>query len=103
MFLRNFWYVGAFSHEVAQEPLARVLLGDPVVMYRTHTGQVAALEDSCAHRLMPLSKGKIVQDALVCCYHGLAFNASGTCVNVPRMTKPPHGIRVRSYPAVERY
>jgi phenylpropionate dioxygenase-like ring-hydroxylating dioxygenase large terminal subunit len=103
VFLRNYWYVAAFSHEVGEEPLARVLLNEAVVLYRTADGRVAALEDACAHRLMPLSKGKVSGDALVCCYHGLAFNSEGTCVNVPRMTKPPHGIRVKSYPAVERY
>src|SRR5262245_33782033 len=103
MFLRNYWYVAAFSHEVEQEPLTRTLLNQQVVLYRTRRGDVAALEDCCAHRLMPLSKGKIVDDAIVCCYHGLAFNPAGACVHVPRMETPPSGLNVRSYPAVERY
>src|ERR1043166_5259199 len=103
MFLRNNWYVAAFSHEVTNEPLGRTLLNDAVVMFRGMNGKVAALEDCCAHRLMPLSKGGVVNDTLVCCYHGLAYDGSGACVHVPRQATPPAGLCVRSYPAVERY
>ena len=32
MFVRNAWYVAAFAHECNDRPLARTLLGEPVVM-----------------------------------------------------------------------
>ena len=38
---------------------------------------VAALEDLCPHRLMPLSLGKRVGDELQCGYHGLKFSIAG--------------------------
>jgi phenylpropionate dioxygenase-like ring-hydroxylating dioxygenase large terminal subunit len=103
MFLRNYWYVAAFSHEVGREPLARTLLGEPVVLFRLEDGRVAALQDRCAHRLMPLSKGRVVNDTLQCCYHGLTYDSSGACVHIPRQEAPPAGFSIRSYPAAERY
>jgi phenylpropionate dioxygenase-like ring-hydroxylating dioxygenase large terminal subunit len=57
-FLRNVWYVGAWDHEVsADQPLARTLLGEPVVFFRNAAGQVQALLDRCPHRFAPLSMG----------------------------------------------
>ncbi len=104
MFLRNHWYVAGFSDEVQKEPLARTLLNERVVLYRTGSGKVAALEDCCSHRLMPLSKGRVDGETLVCCYHGLAFNSSGSCVHVPRLTSSPSSaLCVKSHPVAERY
>lgn len=37
---RNAWYVVVFSDEIAEKPLARTILGDRVVMYRTSSGKV---------------------------------------------------------------
>jgi phenylpropionate dioxygenase-like ring-hydroxylating dioxygenase large terminal subunit len=33
MFIRNAWYVAAWDHEVTRAPLARTLLGDPIVFF----------------------------------------------------------------------
>ena len=48
MFLRNYWYVAAFSHEVGGEPLGRTILNEPVALFRDKSGRVAALEDRFA-------------------------------------------------------
>ncbi len=103
MFLRNYWYVAALDHEVADKPLGRTILGEPVVLFRTPDGAVGALEDRCAHRRLPLSMGKMVGDALQCHYHGLRFDRSGKCVRVPGQDLIPQSARVRTYPVVERY
>jgi len=103
MFLRNYWYVAAFSSELGAEPLARTILDQPVALFRTRSGVAAALEDRCAHRWMPLSKGTIDNELLVCCYHGVAFDRSGACARVPGSDQPPSTMTVRSYPTVERY
>jgi phenylpropionate dioxygenase-like ring-hydroxylating dioxygenase large terminal subunit len=103
MLLRNYWYVAAWSNELSSTPLARTILNEPVVMLRAPGGKAVALQDRCAHRRMPLSKGKVVGDTLVCCYHGLTYDFSGRCVRVPGQSEPPANIRVRSFPAVERY
>jgi vanillate O-demethylase monooxygenase subunit len=37
----------------------------------------------CPHRYFPLGRGKVEGDALVCGYHGFAFDSSGKCVRIP--------------------
>ena len=66
MFLKNYWYVAAWSSEVSAEPLARIFLGKPVVLYRTTKDRVVALEDRCCQRQLPLSMGKVIGDQLQC-------------------------------------
>ncbi|HLB15359.1 MAG TPA: Rieske 2Fe-2S domain-containing protein [Burkholderiales bacterium] len=84
MFLRNAWYVAAWDHEVtAERPFGRCLLNEPVVLYRTRSGAVAALEDRCCHRHFPLHRGAVAGDFLECGYHGFTYDASGKCVRVP--------------------
>ncbi len=48
-FVRNQWYVAAYSAEVGRDLLARIILGEPLVLYRTSAGQPAALADRCVH------------------------------------------------------
>jgi vanillate O-demethylase monooxygenase subunit len=104
MFLRNHWYVAASDREIASKPLGRIILGEPVVMFRAEDGAPVALEDRCPHRRLPLSMGKLVGgDILQCHYHGLRFDRTGACVRVPGQDAIPATARVKSYPVVERY
>ncbi len=103
MYLYDAWYVAAWDHELTAEPLARTLLEQPVVLYRTDAGQAVALEDRCCHRLAPLSKGKVIGEEIQCGYHGLMFAADGACTKVPSQSRVPPDARVRSYPIVERH
>jgi phenylpropionate dioxygenase-like ring-hydroxylating dioxygenase large terminal subunit len=103
MFLKNFWYVAADDHEVTRKPLARMILGEPIVFFRKADDTPAALEDRCIHRHLPLSMGKLVGDHLQCHYHGLRYDCTGQCVKVPGQSTIPPSARVRSYPVVERY
>lgn len=103
MFLRNGWYVAAWDHEVGRELLARTILNENVVLFRTEDGCVAALEDRCCHRHAPLSAGKLIGSTVQCGYHGFTYDRSGACVHVPSQAKIPPGARVRSYPVVERH
>jgi vanillate monooxygenase len=103
MFLRNYWYVAAPDDEVGRKPMRRVLLGEPVVLFRTEDGTPVAFEDRCAHRHLPLSMGKLVGDTLQCHYHGLRYDTTGTCVRVPGQDLIPPSARVKTYPVVQRY
>ena len=38
MFLRNYWYVAGYDREVGRQPLGRVILGEPIVLYRLEDG-----------------------------------------------------------------
>ncbi len=103
MFLKNYWYVAAEPGEVGDKPLARRLLGEPVVMYRTADGRAVAFEDRCCHRRAPLSFGRVIGNNLRCGYHGLTYGPDGKCVAIPGQTQLPPGARVRTYPLVERW
>ena len=70
MFLKNVWQVAAFARELKDAPLARTLLGEEVVLFRTASGAPAALLDECPHRLAPLSLGKVVDGFLQCINSG---------------------------------
>lgn len=103
MFLRDNWYVAAMAREIENQPFARTLLGEPVVLYRQADGAPVALQDRCVHRQAPLSLGEVDGDRLRCLYHGLSYEPDGTCVHVPGQSNVPPGSAVQSYLVVERY
>ena len=103
MFIRNSWYVAAIPSEIGRTPLARTILGEPIVLFRKADGAVVALHDRCCHRLLPLSVGKVIEDNIRCAYHGFVYDCSGRCVHVPGMAHVPAVAKVRSYPIIERH
>lgn len=103
MFLRNCWYVAACATEVGEKPFTRTVLGQRVLLYRTEEGHAVALEDRCCHRNLPLSLGRREGDAIRCGYHGLKFDPSGTCIEIPGQKEIPADARVRSYPVLEKW
>ena len=100
--LTNTWYMGAWSHEVSEAPLARRLLGVGIMFYRKSDGGIVAMRDRCPHRFAPLSKGKVIDDCVECPYHGLIFDASGQCVVSPLEERAPRAVRVQTFPVEER-
>ena len=95
---RNAWYVLATSDEVGDAPLARRVLGVPIVLFRTTDGTAVALEDRDAHKPYPLSLGRVDGDTIVSGYSGFAYDATGRCVHVPNQDEIPVGARVPAYP-----
>jgi vanillate O-demethylase monooxygenase subunit len=102
MYVRNAWYVAAWDHEVTRSLKRRIILDDPVLLFRKDDGTAVALEDRCCHRQAPLSMGKLVGNVVHCPYHGLQFDPTGKCVKVPSQEKIPASARVKAYPLVER-
>jgi phenylpropionate dioxygenase-like ring-hydroxylating dioxygenase large terminal subunit len=103
MYLKDSWYVAGWTHEVGHSLKALKILGEDIVMYRSAGGKVAALEDACPHRKLPLSMGSLVNDRIVCGYHGLTFDQRGICVAAPTQGRIPTGATVRRYPTKDRY
>lgn len=97
----NAWYVGAWSHELGEQPLARKILGEDVVLFRSRAGQAAVLEDRCCHRAVKLSLGTTVENGLQCGYHGMVFDCAGACIGNPG-DKLNANLKVRAFPVVER-
>ncbi|HEY3466142.1 MAG TPA: aromatic ring-hydroxylating dioxygenase subunit alpha [Amycolatopsis sp.] len=101
-FARNQWYVAAYGREVGRELFARTVLGEPIVFYRTESGEVTALADRCVHRRYPLSESRLDGDKIICGYHGFTYDRAGSCVAVPGQKRIPRTARVPSYPVVEQ-
>jgi phenylpropionate dioxygenase-like ring-hydroxylating dioxygenase large terminal subunit len=87
--LRRFWYVACQSSELGTKPLARSVVGVPLVIFRGADGQAAAVLDRCPHRNVPLSLGRVVAGGrLECAYHGWQFEPGGRCALVPGLLAP---------------
>jgi len=103
MYLRNSWYVGAWSHELTRKPFQRFLLDEPLVFYRTESGKPVVLDDRCIHRFAPLSAGRLEGDNIVCGYHGFTYAPNGNCIAIPGVDRAPKKAGVKSYPVVEKW
>ncbi|GAA3731430.1 aromatic ring-hydroxylating dioxygenase subunit alpha [Plantactinospora mayteni] len=101
-FVRDQWYVAAYSREVGRELLGRTILGEPIVFYRTEGGEAVGLADRCVHRRFPLSESRLDGDSIVCGYHGFTYDRGGSCVFVPGQQRIPRTARVAAYPVVEQ-
>lgn len=116
-FVWDSWYLAGLSHALrpgARE--ARRFLGRPVLLGRTLSGTAFALRDRCAHRAVPLSRGRTHletdgSETVECPYHGWRFAIDGACVSIPSATPRasgdgadmPTGVgRVPAYPLVEQ-
>ena len=101
----DYWYPLARSGDVKPgKTIGRTFAGEPIVIIRAESGRIFALEDRCAHRQVPLSKGKVSGERIQCCYHGWVYDDTGRCVNIPYVGKSdvmPRG--VRAYPCREEY
>jgi phenylpropionate dioxygenase-like ring-hydroxylating dioxygenase large terminal subunit len=104
MLLPNNWYVAAWSADVAAGTVvSRRVCGQALALFRTKGGVVAALEDRCIHRGMPLSQGGEIEGEIIRCpYHGLEFDGAGLCRKIPGQDQIPAGAKVIAFPVVER-
>lgn len=98
---RNQWYMAAWTSELADDLIARTILGVPLVLFRDESGKAVALDDRCPHRRFPLSKGWLDKGNIVCGYHGFTFNGKGSCVHVPSQQRPVEAQKTISYPVRE--
>jgi vanillate O-demethylase monooxygenase subunit len=104
MFVRNCWYVAAWTYELdAFELASRTIMDQAIVLYRAQDGSVVGLEDRCCHRFAPLSKGRREGDDIRCMYHGFRYGKNGICNDVPGQKFVPPKARVKTYPVVEKH
>jgi vanillate O-demethylase monooxygenase subunit len=104
--LARHWFPVAYSDELdAGKPLARTLLDEPLIAYRTTGRQVVVARDLCIHRGVPLRHGWQEGDELVCAYHGFRYGADGRCTAVPAQPDlpVPKKLCLSTVPSVERH
>lgn len=95
-YIRNTWYVACKTDEIDNKPLGRRICDEKIVFFRAADGQIAALEDFCPHRGLPLSLGAVENGILVCGYHGLQMGPDGKAVSMPKQ-------RVNRFPCLKRF
>lgn len=95
---RRFWYPLTFAASVGDTPVARRLLGEDLVLWRTGEGVAVAI-DRCPHREAKLSVGWLDERCrLVCPYHGWEYGPDGRAERVPQL---PAGVPIPPKAALE--
>ena len=90
------WFIACRSGALRRAPLATMVQGLPLVVFRDAAGRPGALENRCPHRNAPLSAGRVRGGELECAYHGWRFDAAGACLAVPGLTSPPDARAARA-------
>ena len=103
-FFESAWYFGGWTDELQAGEAKEVILAERrIAVYRTETGNIAAIGNRCPHRFAPLHLGKVRGDVLECGYHGLQFGIDGACAYNPHAGgATPTAARVPSYAAIEQ-
>ncbi|MGM0875703.1 MAG: Rieske 2Fe-2S domain-containing protein [Bacillota bacterium] len=99
------WHPVLLSTDLTEHPKAVEVLGEKVVVFRTNHG-VHAIKDLCIHRGVPLSLGKVVNDEIICAYHGWRYNHCGKCTRIPSMPENkaiPTKAHTTTYSCAEEY
>jgi len=82
---------------------ARTIAKVPLVFWRDNEGRSWRSRIGAVIEPRHCSKGRLENDRLRCMYHGLLFDTSGRCVEIPSQEFIPPAAKVRAYPVVERF
>ncbi|MEM1402288.1 MAG: aromatic ring-hydroxylating dioxygenase subunit alpha [Pseudomonadota bacterium] len=99
-FVHEHWYVAGTREEFGRKPVARTLLNESIVFFRTESGELSAMQNRCLHRSFPLSEAIVNGDRLVCRYHGIQYEADGSIARIPCQSQVSKK-RLRTYPLRE--
>ncbi|PZO14098.1 MAG: (2Fe-2S)-binding protein [Burkholderiales bacterium] len=94
------WFPVELSQHVPEGLVVQsMLLGQELALWRSAAGSVQAWENRCPHRSVRLTLGFVVDDQLVCRYHGWRYGRDGRCTSVPSTPTlaPPPTACVRTY------
>ena len=92
------------SRELTNAPVERIICDMPMVFFRGVGETAAAIRAFCSHRRAPLAMGSITaESALRCAYHGVCFDATGRCVEIPTQRHIPATMHIAAHPVRERY
>lgn len=104
--LHENWYVAAVSRQVrTKRPHPVTIMEEPLVLWRSDGGRVAAAIDRCLHRNAALSAGRVTNGCITCPYHGWSYDPDGRCASVPSegdefRSRPDR--RLETFPVIEQ-
>ncbi|WP_280399598.1 Rieske 2Fe-2S domain-containing protein [Nocardia carnea] len=96
------WFAVAFSRELRPGSVTtRPFMDREIVLFRTASGDVQAIEAYCPHLGAHLGRGGTVEgEELRCPFHGFRFSVAGKCTHSP-YGKPPPAARLGILPLRE--
>ena len=102
--LRLYWVPALHRSEIAEPdcPPVRVrILGEKLLAFRDSEGRPALIDEFCSHRGASLYLGRNEENGIRCSYHGLKFDYSGRCVDVPSAPHVCKQMGLTAYPCIE--
>lgn len=103
--IRNSWYCAGPSRSFKFKLQKKVITGLPLVLWRGLDGKVVAFDGRCPHKGFPLWESNLLANGtLQCGYHGMCYDHSGACVDIPTQRDIPiaSAIKLRGYELVEQ-
>ncbi|MFT3684810.1 MAG: Rieske 2Fe-2S domain-containing protein [Phycisphaerales bacterium] len=98
------WFHACSATRLAKGPFSDTLGGKRVVVFRTESGKLGAIDAKCCHMGADLGTGKVRGECLACPFHGWEFATSGACERIPAASGEPipHFARQTAYPVAEQ-
>jgi phenylpropionate dioxygenase-like ring-hydroxylating dioxygenase large terminal subunit len=103
--MRRYWVPVLMSSEIAEPdgPQVRVqILGEKLLAFRDTEGRPGLISEFCSHRGVSLYFGRNEENGIRCAYHGVKFDRSGKCVDVPSSPQSCARMHIKGYPCIER-
>ena len=101
----RFWYPVMPIAQMLEQPKSFELLGQKLVLWSDDAGKITVASDRCCHCSAQLSKGKVINNNIVCPYHGRQYDGQRVCVKVPQLEKNSQIPKTyqKTYPSQESY
>ena len=103
--MRRYWVPILLASEIAEPdcPPVRVqIVGEKLLAFRDTDGHAALIDEFCSHRGVSLYFGRNEENGIRCSYHGLKFDRTGQCVEVPSAPQACKHMGIKAYPCIER-
>jgi phenylpropionate dioxygenase-like ring-hydroxylating dioxygenase large terminal subunit len=97
------WYFFCSRAELDRGPVSRDLFGRRLVVFRTATGRIAALDARCSHLGADLGCGRVMGETIRCPFHHWEYGPDGRCSRIPASAEIPDFAQQRSFPVQERH
>ena len=96
MFLKNCWYMGGWDHELIDGKLLRArILTSPCCSIGARAARSSLWTIAAATAARSCRRAGIEGDCVRCMYHGLKFDPTGKCVQIPGQDRIPPKLGVQ--------
>jgi phthalate 4,5-dioxygenase len=103
--MRRYWVPVMSSSEIAEAdgPQVRIqIMGEKLLAFRDTEGRPGLISEFCSHRGVSLFLGRNEEGGIRCSYHGLKFDITGKCLEVPSAPHMCPKMGIAGYPCIER-